>query len=105
MSVVRRRSASPSGPRTRVVTGELGESRWVLARRTPMAALRPYVLRIDGYEDGLARTRGRAAPARAPRDPSSVDPSVRQKNAPVLTPVIPLTLEEVDRAWKAAAER
>jgi hypothetical protein len=63
----------------------------------------PYiVLRITGYENGLARARGRAVAPRPHKDPSTVDPAVRQKDAPRLTPIIPLTLEEVERAQEAA---
>lgn len=63
----------------------------------------PYiVLRITGYENGLARARGRTVAPRPHKDPSTVDPAVRQKDAPRLTPIIPLTLEEVERAQEAA---
>jgi hypothetical protein len=63
----------------------------------------PYiVLRITGYEDGLARARGGAAAPRPHKDRNAVDPAVRQKDAPRLTPIIPLTLEEVDRLQAAA---
>jgi hypothetical protein len=63
----------------------------------------PYiVLRITGYENGLARARGGAAAPRPHKDRSAVDPAVRQKGAPRLTPIIPLTLEEVDRLQEAA---
>jgi hypothetical protein len=63
----------------------------------------PYiVLRITGYENGLARARGRAAAPRPHKDREAVDPAVRQKDAPRLTPIIPLTLEEVDRLHEAA---
>jgi hypothetical protein len=66
----------------------------------------PYiVLRIDGYANGLARTSARATPARPRKDPSSVDPAARQKDAPRLTPIIPLTLQEVERLQNAADER
>jgi hypothetical protein len=66
----------------------------------------PYiVLRIDGYANGLARTSARATPARPRKDPSSVDPAARQKDAPRLTPIIPLTLQEVERLQNAADGR
>ena len=63
----------------------------------------PYiVLRIEGYENGLARARRSVAPARARKDASAVDPAERQKDAPGLTPIIPLTLDEVERLRQAA---
>lgn len=63
----------------------------------------PYiVLRIEGHENGLARAGRSVAPARARKDPSTVDPAERQKNAPRLTPIVPLTLEDVDRLQQAA---
>ena len=66
----------------------------------------PYiVLRIDGYENGLARARGRAAPVRARKSPSSVSPDELSKDAPKLTPIVPLTLEEVDRIGRAAGSQ
>lgn len=66
----------------------------------------PYiVLRITGYENGLARARAGAAAARPHKDPSAVDPALREKDAPRLTPIIPLTLQEVDRLQKAASGR
>jgi hypothetical protein len=66
----------------------------------------PYiVLRITGYENGLARARGRAAPVRPRKDSNAVDPAVRQKNAPRLTPIVPLTLDEVERMQEAAGRR
>jgi len=36
---------------TRIVRGEVGGSRWVLASRTPSPPLRRFVLRLDGYEE------------------------------------------------------
>lgn len=35
----------------RIVRGEVGGSRWVLASRPPSAPLRPFVLRLAGYEE------------------------------------------------------
>jgi hypothetical protein len=66
----------------------------------------PYiVLRITGYENGLARASGRAAAPRPHKDPNAVNPAERQKDAPRLTPIVPLTLEEVDRLQNAARAR
>jgi len=66
----------------------------------------PYiVLRIQGYQNGLAQanlSNLRAAPAGPHQNPSSVDPSVRQKSAPRLTPVIPLTRDDLERLRQAA---
>ncbi|HTV20300.1 MAG TPA: hypothetical protein VMG12_16560 [Polyangiaceae bacterium] len=64
----------------------------------------PYiVLRIDGYENGLARDLRRATPFRPRKSPSSVNPDELQKDAPRVTPIIPLTLDEVERIEKVAA--
>jgi hypothetical protein len=38
-------------------------------------------------------------------DSERVRPDVRQKDAPKMTPIIPLTLDEVELLEKAAAER
>jgi hypothetical protein len=66
----------------------------------------PYiVLRITGYENGLTRASARIGAARPHKDPDAVDPAVRQSDAPRLTPIVPLTLQEVDRLQKAAAGR
>lgn len=37
--------------RTRIVRGELNGSRWLLASRAPRPELRPFVHRIEGYEE------------------------------------------------------
>jgi hypothetical protein len=66
----------------------------------------PYiVLRITGYEAGIARGQGAAAARRLLKDRDEVDPALRRKDAPRLTPIVPLTLEEVDRLQKAAQPR
>jgi hypothetical protein len=63
------------------------------------------VLRITGHEAGLARAQSAAAARRTPKDRAEVDPALRRKDAPRLTPIVPLTLEEVDRLQKAAQPR
>jgi hypothetical protein len=66
----------------------------------------PYiVLRITGYEAGVARAQSAAAARRSHKDRGEVDPALRRKDAPRLTPVVPLTLEEVDRLQDAAQSR
>ena len=63
------------------------------------------MLRIDGYQNDLAQARRSPPPTRARKDPSAVNPAVRQKNAPELTPIGPLTLEDVERRQNAAEKR
>jgi hypothetical protein len=68
----------------------------------------PYiVLRIDGYAAGLARATARTLVSSPQKkgDSERVRPDVRQKDAPKMTPIIPLTLDEVELLEKAAAER
>lgn len=66
----------------------------------------PYiVLRITGYEAGLGRARSAPAARRPAKNRDEVDPALRPKDAPRLTPIVPLTLEEVDRLHEAAQSR
>jgi hypothetical protein len=66
----------------------------------------PYiVLRIEGFANGLARARDIAAPSGKKKDPDLVSPDVRQKGAPRVTPIIPLTMQELERLQNAAAQR
>ena len=66
----------------------------------------PYiVLRIDGYQNGLAQARGRATVVRARKSRDGVKPDELSKDAPQLTPIIPLTPEEIERLGDLAAPR